>query len=103
VRGENEDRDLREFFADRARGIEALARVAGWHPDVDDRERGSMLPNERQQLRGAPGLTHDLEAGALEQTRQTLAEEDVVVCEHHPRPVLRHIEDYGVPGLGDSR
>jgi hypothetical protein len=108
VRGENEDRDLREFFADRARGIEPFARVAGWHPDVDDRELRLMLPNESHQLGSGPGLAHDIEAGALEQTRHTLAEQDVVVREHHSRPVLRHTADYGVPAqpgrcLVDSR
>ena len=65
MRGENENRDLRELLADRARGIEAFARMTGWHPDVDDHELGLMLANERHQLGGVPALAHDLEAGAL--------------------------------------
>ena len=51
VRGENEDRGLRKLLADHAGGIETFGRVAGRHPDVDDRELGSMLADERDAAR----------------------------------------------------
>jgi hypothetical protein len=56
-----------------------------------------MLANERDQLGCVARLAHDLEAGPLEQAGKTFAEEDVVVCQHHPRPARRHSGDYGVP------
>ena len=50
-----------------------------------------------EQLGGVAALADDLEAGALEQAGQALAEEDVVVGQHHPRPARVLIaRDYGV-------
>ncbi len=60
--------------------------VVWWgHPDVDDREVGSVLANERDQLGGVAALAHHLEAGTLEQAGQTLAQKDVVLGQHHSR------------------
>ena len=56
-----------------------------------------MLADELDQLGGVAALAHDLEAGALEQTGQTLAEEDVVVCQDDSRPARAHSHDYGLP------
>ena len=44
-----------------------------------------------------PDWPDDLEAGALEQARQALAQEDVVVSQHDPRAARAHTADYGVP------
>ena len=55
-----------------------------------------MLANERQQLGRVAALTNDLEAGALEQPRQSLTEENVVVGQHDPCSARRHHDDYGV-------
>jgi hypothetical protein len=69
--------------------------MAGRHPDVDDREVRSVLANELDQLGGVAGLAHNLEAGALEQARQTFTEKDVVVSQHHARAARVHVPDYG--------
>jgi hypothetical protein len=71
--------------------------MAGRHPDVDDREVRSVLANELDQLGGVAGLAHNLEAGALEQARQTFTEKDVVVCQHHARAARVHAAIMGVP------
>jgi hypothetical protein len=44
------------------------------HPDVDDREIGTMLANELHELRSVAGLGDHIEARPLEQARHTLAE-----------------------------
>jgi hypothetical protein len=36
-----------------------------------------------------------VEARALKQARETLAQQDVVVCQRDPDPVLGHLLDYG--------
>ena len=94
VSGENEDRGLRDLLADHAGGIETLGRVAGGHPDVDDRELRSMLANERHEHGGVGALAHDVEAGALEQTRQAFAQEDVVVRQDDACAAFAHTVDY---------
>ena len=88
--GKNEDRGFGELLPNLVRGIETFVRVAGWHPDVDNCKIGLVLPNERHQPRSVVGLADDLEAGSLEQARQTLAEEDVVVGEDNPLGTLAH-------------
>ena len=95
MRGKHEDRGLRHLLADHASGFETLARVTWRHPDVDDREVGPTRANELDQLGGVAALAHDVEAGTLEQARQTLAEKDVVVRQHHARRACRHVGDYG--------
>jgi hypothetical protein len=55
-----------------------------------------MLANDRQQLVRVAALTNDVEAGALEQPRQSLAEENVVVGQHDPGSARRHSDDYEV-------
>jgi hypothetical protein len=37
------------------------------HPDVDDRELGFVVADERDELRRCAALAYDLEAGTLEQ------------------------------------
>ena len=44
---------------------------------------GLVLAHEREQLGRVAGLPDDLEAGALEQAGQALAEQDVVVGQDH--------------------
>ena len=56
-----------------------------------------MLADEREQLVAVAGLADDLEAGALEQARETLAEQDVVVREDDPGARLGHPADYRLP------
>jgi hypothetical protein len=56
-----------------------------------------VLVDELDQLGGVPALAHDLEAGTLEQARQTLAEKDVVVGQSHAYRACGHTGDYGLP------
>jgi hypothetical protein len=39
-------------------------------------------------------LADDFEAGAFEQAGQALAQEDVVIGQHHPRAARAHARDY---------
>jgi hypothetical protein len=60
--------------------------VGGRHADVDDHEVGAELADESEQLVGVARLADDVELGALEQARQTLAQEDVVLSEGDTAP-----------------
>jgi hypothetical protein len=51
------------------------------HPDVHDYQLGLVLAYERQQVVGVARLSNDLEPGPCEEARESLAEEDVVVCD----------------------
>jgi hypothetical protein len=53
-----------------------------------------MLSDEREQLGGVAAQAHDVEPSALEQARQPLAKQDVVVRQRHPRPARSHAVDY---------
>ena len=97
VCGENEDRRRRDLLANHPRRLEPFRCVARRHPDVDDHELGLVLADELDQLGGVPALAHDLEVGTLEQARQTLAEEDVVVGHDHAGRARGHSADYGLP------
>src|ERR671919_644398 len=94
VRRQYEDRGLRHLIADHLGGVQSLARVGGRHPDVDDRELGAVLPHESEQLRRPAALAHDFESGALEQVRETLAEQNLIVRQHHPGAARGHALDY---------
>jgi hypothetical protein len=60
VRAQHHDRRLRKLLADGRGGVEAFRRVSGRHPDVDDREVGTHLPDELDQLGGCAGFADDL-------------------------------------------
>ena len=95
VRGQHHDRRLRKLLADGRGGVEAFRRVSGRHPDVDDREVGTHLPDQLDQLGGAPASpTTSKPSGP--QARQSLAEENVVVGNHDPRAACAHSIDCGV-------
>jgi hypothetical protein len=68
--------------------------VARRHPDVHDDKVGPPLPNQLDELRGIAALAYDVKAGALEQARQALAEQDVVVRKRNPGAVHGHYHDY---------
>ena len=69
----------RELLADHARGVEALGLVVRRHPDVDDHQVGRALAHELEELGRVARLADDREPGPLEQAREPLAEQDVVV------------------------
>jgi hypothetical protein len=87
VRGQDEDRDLRHLLANRLRSLETFGRMAGWHPNVDDRKLWPMLTDEAQERRRVAGLTDDAVTGLREQTGKPFAKQEIVVS-----------DDYGPPG-----
>jgi hypothetical protein len=54
-----------------------------------------MLANERHEHGGVGALAHHVEAGALEQTRQAFAQEDIVVRQDDACAAIAHTGDYG--------
>jgi hypothetical protein len=54
-----------------------------------------LLANELDQLRRSPALTHNVEAGALEQAGKSLSQKDIVVSQHDAGGARAHTEDYG--------
>jgi hypothetical protein len=62
--------------------------VRGRHPNVDDHKLGFVLSDKIEELRRIACLTHDLEIGPLEHTRQALSEKDVVVGHNDPTAVF---------------
>jgi hypothetical protein len=47
-----------------------------------------LLAHLRDDFRPVAGLTDDLESGTLEEARETLAQDDIVVRHHHPSTSL---------------
>jgi hypothetical protein len=81
------------------------------HPDVDDRKIRVQRPHESEELFRITSLSDDLETGALKQTRDTFAHEEVVVGDDNAdgcrtfallhawhRPSIPH--DHGDAGSG---
>ena len=77
--GEDEDPGFRELVTNLVRCIETFRRARRRHPDVDDHELGPLLAHELQELVPVACLADNLEAGPVEQARETLAQKDVVV------------------------
>src|SRR6266581_4000133 len=88
MRRQNENARLRQLGPDDARRLQTLGRVVRGHPDIDDDQVGVALAYQLDELGGGARLAHDLEAGVLQQARDSLPEKDVVVGQHHTR--LRH-------------
>ena len=93
---QDQDAGLRMLLADLPGRLHALGGVGRRHPDVDHHQVGLVAGDQRHQLGAVPGLADDLEAGALEQAGQALAEQDVVLGQDHPQPGRRHRQDYGL-------
>lgn len=94
MRGKDKDGDVRKFRTNLAGCVEAFGGVTGRHPNVDDHQFRPPLAHKCEQLRRGCALPHDIEARALEQTRETLAQQDVVVCQRDLDPPLGHLYDY---------
>ena len=97
VGGQRDDGGVGKLLAYRLGSFETLARVRGRHADVDDHEVGPELTDQREQLRGVPGLTHHVETGTLEQAGEALTQENLVVRHHDSGRACAHSHDYGVP------
>src|SRR5205823_12957195 len=86
---EKDDAGPRKLRADLAGGVEALCRVVRRHADVDNRQLGPLLADQADQLGAVIRLSDDFEAGVLQQARQALTEEDVVIRQDYATPLLR--------------
>ena len=79
------------LLAQLERRAQAVVLVVGRHLDVDDRHVGPVRAGAPEEVVGVAGLRHDLQARALEDPRDALAEEDVVLADDDPdrhRPSL---------------
>ena len=70
---------VRELLAGDARCLQAFGGMARRHPDVDNGQVRVVLAHQLHERGGIAGPAQDLEAGALQQARDSLAEEDVIV------------------------
>jgi hypothetical protein len=68
---------------------QSFGGVGRRHPDVDDHQIGLVLAHEVDEVLRIAGLTGDLKAGLLEQPRETLAQEDIVVRDDDAVPLVR--------------
>jgi hypothetical protein len=80
---QHDDRDLREVPADRLRRVKALGRMTRRHPDIDEGQVRHERSHEREELSRIARLADDVVPGALHQGDEALAEQDVVVGDHH--------------------
>jgi hypothetical protein len=83
MRREHEDADLREFCANRLGGVQTLGRMGGGHANVKHDELWTVPANQPHELGRIGRQTDDLKARRLEQAGDALAQEEVVVCDHH--------------------
>jgi hypothetical protein len=97
VRCEHDDRHVRKLFADRRGRLKPLVRVRWRHPNIHDRKVRLLLANVLDQLRRIPALTHNVEAGPLEQACKSLSQKDIIVSQHDAGGTRAHPEDYGPP------
>ena len=81
---EDQDGGLGELRTDLPGRVQAFHGVTGWHPDIDHHQVRHVVADQHQELLAVTCLRHDLEARAIEQAGQALAEQDVVVGEDHP-------------------
>ena len=81
---EHEHAGLGERVAQLDRRAQAVVLVGRRHLDVDDGDVGAMRARAAQEVVGVAGLRDDLEAGALEDARDPLAQQDVVLADHDP-------------------
>src|SRR2546421_1729421 len=84
--GQDQDAGFGEFLADLPGRVQPLDGMGRRHPDVDHHQLGRGLPDHWQYLPAVTGLPDNREARALEQARQPLPEQDVVVRQDHPGP-----------------
>ena len=96
MRGKDKDGDVRKFRTDLAGRLKAFGGVTRRHPDVHDHQFRLLLAHKGEQQRRVRALPNDVEARALKQARETLAQQDVVVCQRDPDPVLGHLYDCGL-------
>ena len=102
VGGQHQDAGIRQFIPDHPGRLQPFCGVGGRHPDVGHYQIGLGLAGQREQPRAIARLPHYLIAGALEQTGQALAEQDIVLAQQHPQ--AGHGSPVTVPiGTGPAR
>jgi hypothetical protein len=74
------------FLTDYLGRLQPLAGVGRRHPDIDHHQIRRGVADQPEELRAVTGLADDLETGALEQTSQALAEQDVIFRHDHAQP-----------------
>src|SRR5262249_14869876 len=84
---EDEDPGLRQLFADRRRGTQAVVGVVGGHADVDDRDIGLMGTDLAEKVLGVGGLADDLDPGLVEEARDPFPQEDRVLADHYSQGI----------------
>jgi len=82
---EDQERRLRELFADHLGCLEALGPMVGRHADVDDREIGLLLAYQPRQFRPVTRLPDYLVPAPLKQAREALAHQHVIVGDDDSR------------------
>src|SRR5829696_9633495 len=71
------------LLADFSGRLQPLPRPRRWHSDINHDKIRRGVADQREQLDGIASLSHDLEAGAFEQARQPLAEQQLVFSQHY--------------------
>jgi membrane-associated phospholipid phosphatase len=94
VRRQDQDGDHGELGTDHPGRVQAFGGMAGRHPDVHDHQLRILLPHQLHELRGVTGLPDHGKARALEQAREPLAQQDIIVSQHDTDPGLGHLYDY---------
>jgi undecaprenyl-diphosphatase len=97
VRRQDQDGDPGELRPDHPGRVQAFGGMAGRHPDVHDHQLGLLLPHQLHELRGVAGLPGHGKARTLEQAREPLAQQDVIVSQRDTNPGLGHLYDYQPP------
>src|SRR5262245_32536397 len=90
VRREDEDGGVGKLLANDCCALEPFGGVGWRHPNVDDRQIGTVFSYELEKLGAVRGPADDLESGAIEQARQSFAEQHVVIGDDYSsahRPV----------------
>ena len=82
VLGEHEHADLGVVAADLERRAQAVVGEVGRHPHVDDRDVRLVRADLAQQVRRVARASDDLDPRVLEQPRDALAEQQLVVGDH---------------------
>ena len=93
VLGEHEHADAGVVGADPVRRAQPLVGVRRRHAHVDDGDVGLVRADLAEQVLGVAGLAGDLEAGVLQQARETLAQQHGVVGEHDADRVAHGARD----------
>ena len=71
------------LLADFSGRLQPLPGPRRWHSDINHDKIRRGVADQREQLDGIASLSHDLEAGAFEQARHPLAEQQLVFSQHY--------------------